>query len=224
MILNNTTNESMPNTKKRGMLVVISGFSGSGKGTLMKKLLENYDNYSLSISATTRQPRPGEVDGKDYFFKSREEFFDMIKKDELLEYAKYVDNFYGTPKAYVESEMANGKDVILEIEMQGALKIKAKHPKSLLVFVTPPTVAELERRLRSRGTETEEVIKKRLTRAAEEAEGIEAYDYIVINDDLDKTVRHLHYLIQEQHMRVRAQIGFVESIRNDLRRFYTNLE
>ncbi|MCI5793288.1 MAG: guanylate kinase [Lachnospiraceae bacterium] len=205
------------------MLVVISGFSGSGKGTLMKQLMENYDYYSLSVSATTRQPRPGEVEGKDYFFVTKQKFFGMLQNDELLEYASYVDNFYGTPRSYVEQEMEKGKDVILEIEMQGALKIKAKFPESVLVFITPPTVEELGERLRKRGTETEEVIRKRMAKAAQEAEGIEAYDYILINDNLDKTTKHLNYLIQDQHMRVRSQIDFVEKIRKDLRTYYTSL-
>ena len=215
--------EHHPFIRNKGMLVVISGFSGSGKGTLMKKLMENYDYYSLSVSATTRQPRPGEEEGRDYFFVTKQKFFEMLQNDELLEYASYVDNFYGTPRSYVEREMENGKDVILEIEMQGALKIKAKFPESVLVFITPPTVKELSDRLRKRGTETEEVIKKRLAKAAQEAEGIEAYDYILINDNLEKTTKHLNYLIQDQHMRVRSQIDFVEKIRKDLRSFYTSL-
>ena len=212
-----------PFIRNKGMLVVISGFSGSGKGTLMKKLMESYDYYSLSVSATTRQPREGEKDGRDYFFVTKQKFFEMLQNDELLEYASYVDNFYGTPKSYVEQEMEKGKDVILEIEMQGALKIKAKFPESVLVFITPPTVQELSDRLRKRGTETEEVIRKRLAKAAQEAEGIEAYDYILINDNLEKTTKHLNYLIQDQHMRVRSQIDFVEKIRKDLRLFYSSL-
>lgn len=205
------------------MLVVISGFSGSGKGTLMKGLMQNYDYYSLSISATTRSPRPGEEEGREYFFVDRERFLNMIQNGELLEYARYVDNYYGTPKSYVEQELAKGKDVILEIEMQGALKIKAKYPDSVLVFITPPTVEELIRRLRNRGTETEEIICKRLEKAAMEAEGIEAYDYILVNDNLDKTVKHLNYLIQDQHMRVSNQIKFLEEIRGQLRANYAEM-
>lgn len=212
-----------PFNREKGMLVVISGFSGSGKGTLMKGLMENYDYYSLSISATTRQPRPGEVDGREYFFVSKKEFLKMMQNGELLEYARYVDNYYGTPKSYVEAELAKGKDVILEIEMQGALKIKAKYPDSVLIFITPPSVEELSARLRGRGTETEDVIQKRLEKAAMEAEGIEAYDYILVNDNLDKTVKHLNYLIQDQHMRVRSQISFLEDIRRQLRAFYAEM-
>ena len=203
--------------KKKGMLAVISGFSGAGKGTLMKRLLNEYDNYSLSISATTRDPRPGERDGVDYFFVTKERFQEMIQNDELLEYAKYVDNYYGTPKAYVESEMEKGKDVILEIEIQGALKIKAKFPETVLIFITTPSAEELKKRLMHRGTESDEVIMKRLERASLEAVGVEAYDYILVNDDLDKTVKHLNYLIQDQHMRVSQQLEFLEEFQKELR-------
>ena len=148
----------------KGILIVVSGFSGAGKGTIMKALLNKYDNYALSISATTRNPREGEVDGREYFFKTREEFEKMIAKDELIEYAKYVNNYYGTPKAYVEEQLADGKDVILEIEIQGALKVKEKFPETLLLFVTPPSAAELRSRLVGRGTETMEVIEQRMAR------------------------------------------------------------
>lgn len=157
---------------KEGILIVVSGFSGAGKGTIMKALLERYDNYALSISATTRNPRPGEEEGKAYFFKTTEEFEKMIAKDELIEYAKYVENYYGTPRAYVEEQLEAGKDVILEIEIQGALKVKEKFPETLLLFVTPPSAAELRRRLEGRGTETQDVIESRLSRAAQEAEGM----------------------------------------------------
>ncbi len=203
--------------RRKGILAVISGFSGAGKGTLMKELIRNYDNYSLSISATTRQPRPGEQDGKDYFFVSKERFKEMIKNDELLEYAQYVDNYYGTPKAYVEAEMERGKDVILEIEIQGALKIRAKYPDSVLIFITTPSAEELLSRLKKRGTESDEVIKKRIERAMLEAVGVEAYDYILINDNLDKTVKHLNYLIQDQHMRASQQLEFLEEFQKELR-------
>ena len=143
---------------KEGILIVVSGFSGAGKGTIMKALLERYDNYALSISATTRNPRPGEEEGKAYFFKTTEEFEKMIAQDDLIEYAMYVGNYYGTPKAYVEEQLCAGKDVILEIEIQGALKVKEKFPNTLLLFVTPPSAEELRKRLEGRGTETQEVI------------------------------------------------------------------
>ena len=145
--------------REKGILIVVSGFSGSGKGTIMKELLKQYDNYALSISATTRNPRPGEEDGREYFFKTVEDFEKMIAKEELIEYARYVDNYYGTPRAYVEEQLEAGKDVILEIEIQGALKVKEKFPDTLLLFVTPPSAEELKSRLVGRGTETMDVIE-----------------------------------------------------------------
>ena len=171
-----------------GILIVVSGFSGSGKGTIMKELLKRYDNYALSISATTRAPREGETDGREYFFKTREEFEKMIAKEELIEYAEYVNNYYGTPRAYVEEQLTVGKDVILEIEIQGALKVKKKFPDTLLLFVTPPSAEELRKRLIGRGTETMEVIEQRMQRAIEESDGMESYDYYVINDEITGSV------------------------------------
>lgn len=186
----------------KGILTVVSGFSGAGKGTVMKRLLEKYDNYALSISATTRAPRPGEEEGKAYFFKSKEEFEQLITHDELLEYACYVENYYGTPRTYVEEQLSRGKDVILEIEIQGAMKIKEKIPEALLVFVTPPSMGELKNRLSGRGTETQEVIDSRLARAGEEAKGMEQYDYLLINDELEECVDTLHHIIQSEHFRM----------------------
>ena len=141
---------------EQGVMVVISGFSGSGKGTLMKALLERYPNYALSVSCTTRAPRPGEVNGRDYYFVSEEEFCRMIRDGELVEYACYCGRYYGTPRAYVEQRMAEGKDVLLEVEIQGALQIKEKFPETVLIFVMPPSAAELKNRLCGRGTETED--------------------------------------------------------------------
>lgn len=201
---------------RQGILVVISGFSGAGKGTLIKELTSRYEQYALSVSATTRQPRPGEVEGREYFFVSPDEFQSMIEHDELIEYAQYVDNFYGTPRAYVEKQRAAGRDVILEIEIQGALNIKRKFPQALLLFVMPPNVAELKRRLVSRGTESMEVIQARLKRASEEAVGIAAYDYLVINDQLEVCVEELHHLIQTQHNRTANCLEFIEEIRREL--------
>ncbi len=183
----------------KGILVVLSGFSGSGKGTLVKRLLEEYDNYALSISMTTRMPRPGEEHGKSYFFVTKEEFQSTIERNGLLEYAQYCDNFYGTPKAYVEEQLANGKDVILEIEVQGALQIKEKFPETLLLFVTPPSAQVLKDRLAGRGTETEDVINKRMRRAAEESESMSLYDNIIVNDDLEACVKFTHNVIQSAH-------------------------
>jgi len=193
----------------QGILVVVSGFSGAGKGTLMKELLKRYDNYALSISATTRAPREGETDGKEYFFVTKEQFEKMRDERKLVEYAQYVNNYYGTPKEYVEQKMAEGKDVILEIEIQGALKVKKRFPDALLLFVTPPSAEELRRRLVGRGTETLEVINARLARAAEEASGMEAYDYLLINDDLDRCVEEMHQLIQLQHRKTSYHLDFL---------------
>ncbi|SDZ98894.1 guanylate kinase [Oribacterium sp. KHPX15] len=202
----------------KGSLVVVSGFSGAGKGTLMKNLLAKYDNYALSISCTTRKPREGELDGREYFFKTKEEFEEMIKNDELVEYAQYVDNYYGTPKEFVWSQLDAGKDVLLEIEIQGALKIKEKFPDAVLVFITTPSGEELKSRLIGRGTEAPEVVKKRLERAVQESEGVEAYDYILINDDIDTCTEKLHNLIRAQHERAAQHIDIIESVRKDLRR------
>ncbi len=202
---------------RQGILVVISGFSGAGKGTLIKELMKRYDQYALSVSATTRQPRPGEMEGREYFFVSPDYFQSMIENDALIEYAQYVENFYGTPKDYVEKQMAAGKDVILEIEIQGALKIKKKFPETLLLFVMPPSAEELKRRLVSRGTESPELIQARLKRAVEEAVGIEAYDYIVLNDVLEVCVEELHQLIQAQHRKVSNNLDFIEQMKSELR-------
>ena len=202
--------------KHKGILIVVSGFSGAGKGTLVKRLVEKYDSYALSISATTRQPRPGEEDGREYFFLQKEQFEEKIENGGLIEYACYCDNYYGTPREYVEKQLSSGKNVILEIEIQGALKIKKQYDDALLLFVMPPSAAELRRRLVGRGTETEEVIDKRMRRAAEEAEGIEEYDYIVINDDLETCVGQLHEIIIAAHNTPNRNKEFIENIRTEL--------
>ena len=161
--------------ESRGILTVVSGFSGAGKGTIMNELLRCYpDCYALSISATTRKPRPYEREGVEYFFKTEEEFCRMIADGELIEYAQYVGNYYGTPRDYVERQLEAGVDVILEIEIQGALKIKRDRPDTILLFITPPTAAELGRRLAGRGTESAEVIRSRLMRALSEAAGVDS--------------------------------------------------
>ena len=203
--------------KERGILAVVSGFSGAGKGTIMKGLMNRYDNYALSISATTREPREGEVHGREYFFVSEEEFEDMIREDRLIEYARYVDHYYGTPKDYVMSQMEAGKDVILEIEIQGALKVKEKFPETLLIFVAPPSAEELKRRLVNRGTETADVIDARMKRACEEAEQMDRYDYLLINDEIDRCVAELNSLIQGQHRRMTLQEGFVSQMKQELK-------
>lgn len=198
----------------RGVLTVISGFSGAGKGTVVKQLLQEYD-YGLSISATTRSPREGEQDGREYFFKTKEEFEKMIREHQLIEYAQYVGNYYGTPKEYVVQQLEQGKDVILEIEMQGALHVREILSEVNLIFLTPPTVDELERRLVSRGTETAEVIRERMARAKEESAYMKEYDYIVINDDLDECVENVHQLIRSLHYKREQQEGFIQKIKQE---------
>lgn len=186
----------------------------------MKELMKKYsDCYALSVSATSRAPRPGEKDGVEYFFRTREEFEQMIAEDALVEYAQYVGNYYGTPKAYVQEQLESGKDVILEIEIQGALKVKAKYPDTLLLFVTPPSAGELRNRLVGRGTETVEVIESRLSRAVEEAEGIEEYDYLVVNDDLEECVEEVHSIIRNEHYRVLRNIASINEMRKELNCF-----
>lgn len=206
--------------QERGILTVLSGFSGSGKGTIVQELLRQHpDEFVVSISATTRNPRAGEENGREYFFKTEEEFQEMIRKNELLEYARYVDHYYGTPKEYVEKNLAEDKNVILEIEIQGALKIKQQYPEALLLFVTPPSAAELKNRLIGRGTETEEVIAARLQRASEEAEGVEAYDYLVINDDLQTCVDEVYHIIKSAKRRMQRNLHRISQIREELKIF-----
>ena len=205
--------------KKQGTLVVVSGFAGTGKGTVMKELLGRYDSYALSISATTRNPRPGEVDGREYFFKTKEEFEQMIERDEFVELACYVGNYYGTPKKYVQEQLTAGKDVILEIEIQGALNIKSQFPDALLLFIAPPSADVLKERLVGRGTETEEVIEQRLARAVEESKGIENYDYLVVNDDLDECVENVHQMIQSAGWKMSRREADVEELRRQISKF-----
>ena len=205
--------------KRKGVLFVISGFAGAGKGTLVRMLVEKYDNYALSVSATTRKPREGEVEGVHYFYKTKEEFLDMIEKGMLYEYAQYVDHYYGTPKEYVQKQLEAGKDVILEIEIQGALKIKEQFPDTLLLFVTPPDADTLEARLRGRGTETDDIIQKRLSRAVEESEVISQYDYIIVNDVAEEAAEEIHAIIQSEHYAVQRNQDFIKNLRDDLCKF-----
>ena len=205
--------------KRKGILMVVSGFSGAGKGTLMKQLVNTYEDYALSISMTTRNPRPGETDGKEYFFVTREKFEEQIACHGLVEYACYCDNYYGTPREYVEKQLEAGKNVILEIEIQGALKIKEQFPTALLVFVMPPSAEELKRRLEGRGTESQEVISKRLARANEEAQGIEEYDYIVVNDKLEECAQQLHQLVIAAQNTPARNEEFISKMRKELEAF-----
>ena len=203
----------------KGVLTVVSGFSGAGKGTVMKRLIQKYDDYALSISVTTRKPREGERDGIEYFFKTKEEVETMIENDEFLEYVRYVDNYYGTPRFYVEEMLAKGKNVILEIEIQGAMQIKAKNPEAVLVFVTPPSFEELRNRLVGRGTETADVIESRLRRASEEAEGMSSYDYILVNDQVEDCVDRLHQIILSERAKAQRNEEFINTIRQEARIF-----
>ncbi len=209
----------MKRMNKKGTLIVLSGFSGAGKGTLVKGLCSRYEEYALSISATTRKPREGEKDGEAYFFKSVEEFENMISQNEFIEYARYVENYYGTPRPYVEQKLNEGKNVILEIEIQGALKVKEKFPDALFMFVMTPDADTLKKRLTGRGTETEEVIASRLSRAVEEAQGIENYDYLIINDDLDTAIEQMHGMIQSERFKVARNREFIEQLRAEMTKF-----
>lgn len=203
---------------QKGQLIIMSGFSGSGKGTITQALLSQYkDEYALSISATTRAPRAGEEEGVHYFFLAKEAFEQMISEGAFLEYAQYVENYYGTPRKYVEEQLALGKNVILEIEIQGALQIKELIPEALLVFITPPSAKELESRLRGRGTETEEVIASRMARAIKEAEGCEVYDYLVVNNELEDCVALIHQIIQCEKCKMNLNIGLIDQIRSELK-------
>lgn len=178
-----------------GRLAVISGFSGAGKGTVVKKLMAAHEGYALSVSMTTRKPREGEMDGREYHFVTNEAFEEMIRRDGFLEHAGFTDNYYGTPRAFVEENRKAGRNVLLEIEVQGAMQIREKVPGAILIFVTPPDAAELERRLVGRGTETAEKITKRLRRGIEETDFIREYPFLVINDDADECAEAIHSII-----------------------------
>lgn len=198
----------------KGILIVVSGFSGAGKGTVVKKLVDEYD-YSLSISATTRSPRYNEKDGEDYFFTQKESFEDMIDKDELLEYANYCGNYYGTPKKFVEKQLEEGKNVILEIEVQGALKVKEKFQEALLIFITTPTVNHLKERLINRGTESIEVVNKRLFRAKEEVDLISKYDFVVTNSIVDECAGDINKIIYTEHKKADRNIELIKKIKRE---------
>lgn len=193
----------MLNTKNN--LIIFTGPSGVGKGTIVKQVFADLNKIEFSISCTTRAIRPGEVDGVNYFFKTKEEFEEMIKTDELLEWAEFVGNYYGTPKDFVFETLESGSDVFLEIEVQGALQVMEKYPEAVSIFLVPPSLDELESRLRARATETEEVLQKRLNKAREEMKSVDKFDYIVTNDDLDKAVESVKALIMS------ARTNLVES-------------
>ena len=185
----------------KGLVIVLSAPSGCGKGTILKEILDQSEDIRLSVSATTRSPRPGEEDGKDYFFLDRKEFEEMIQNGEMLEHAEYAGNLYGTPKGPVDAWSEDGIDVILEIEVQGGSQVKEKLPDCVSIFILPPSFAELNRRLHKRGTETEEVIRRRLALAKAEMEHAEDYDYIVVNNDLKDAVEDVKRIIAAEKLR-----------------------
>ena len=193
---------------ERGLLIVFSGPSGVGKGTVRQEIFSKPDHkFEYSVSMTTRAQRPGEVDGKDYFFRSREEFEELIRKGQMLEYAEYVGNYYGTPLTYVNETLDKGVDVFLEIEVQGALQVKKKVPDAVFIFLTPPDLNELQERLVGRGTDSEEVIAQRIERAREEIALMSEYDYAIVNDEVPLAAERVKRVIEAEHFRVDRVIG-----------------
>ena len=198
---------------KRGLLIVLSGPSGVGKGTVRAAIFSKGEQkFVYSISATTRLPRTGETDGIDYFFKTREEFERMIQNKQLLEYAEYVGNYYGTPLEYVENTLASGKDVFLEIDVQGAIQVRELMPDGVFIFLTPPDLNELESRIVNRGTDSDEVIAKRMKTAREELELMKYYDYSVVNDTVDNAVQKIEAIIQTEHLRIVRNLDTIEEL------------
>ncbi|MFV0558579.1 MAG: guanylate kinase [Enterococcus sp.] len=192
----------------RGLLIVLSGPSGVGKGTVRKAIFDSEDNdFQYSVSMTTRQKREGEVEGVDYYFRSKEEFEALIESGEMLEYAEYVGNYYGTPLSYVQKTLDEGKDVFLEIEVQGARQVKEKVPDGVFIFLTPPDLQELKSRIVGRGTDATDVIEERMRVAREEIELMSLYDYAVVNDDVAKAVDRIKEIIRSEHFRVDRVIG-----------------
>lgn len=196
--------------KEKGKLFVISGPSGAGKSTVVFKAMECRDDVCFSTSVTTRKPRPGEVDGKEYFFVDLDRFKEMVENDELLEHAEYVANSYGTPRAYVEEKLAAGMNVILDIEVQGARQVNEKKPDSVKVFIIPPSLDELERRLKGRGTDTPRAIEARLIRAKQEYKEADFYDYIIINDDAERAAKELSAIMMAEHCRAADRMDYLK--------------
>ncbi|WP_010530484.1 guanylate kinase [Lentibacillus jeotgali] len=184
---------------ENGILFVLSGPSGVGKGTVRRELFERANDLKYSISMTTREIRPGESEGVDYFYKTNEEFERMIEAGQLLEYARFVNNYYGTPRKYVEDTLQDGKDVFLEIEVQGAMQVKKNFPEGVFIFLFPPSLEELKNRIVERGTESQELVLKRLKEAQNEIDMMDAYDYVVVNDDVDAAVTKVQSIIQSEH-------------------------
>ncbi|MFD2612918.1 guanylate kinase [Paenibacillus gansuensis] len=197
----------------KGLLLVLSGPSGVGKGTVCSALRKCAPELVYSVSATTRSPRAGELDGVNYFFKSREQFQDMIQNDQLLEYAEYVGNYYGTPRDFVQKTLDQGLDIILEIEVQGALKVKEKFPQGVFVFLMPPSLQELQQRIVGRGTESEETIRHRMNAAREEINLMQHYDYAVVNDRIESACSRIQAIITAEHCkRERVMTELLEGV------------
>lgn len=188
---------------ERGLLIVLSGPSGVGKGTVRKAIFDNYNNdFDYSVSMTTRKQRDGEVEGVDYYFRTKEQFEQLIEEDGLLEYAEYVGNYYGTPLEYVNKTLDEGRDVFLEIEVQGAFKVREKMPEGIFIFLSPPDLEELNSRIINRGTDSDEMIEKRMTKAVEELKLIQYYDYVVENDTVNNAARKIRNIIESEHLKV----------------------
>ena len=199
--------------QRSGLLLVISGPSGVGKGTLVKALMDRSSRIKTSVSATTREPRPGEIEGVHYFFKTEEEFKAMVDRNEFLEYIHvFGSKYYGTPRSFVEQQLSNGFDVILEIDVQGAMKVKQAFSDAVLIFITAPSMSEIKSRLIGRGTETMEQVEKRFATAFEEIKMIPRYDYVVVNDVVDKAVHHLEAIMEAERCRTSRSTVLTEAI------------
>ena len=196
--------------KEKGKLFVISGPSGAGKSTVVFKAMEGREDVCFSTSVTTRKPRPGEMDGREYFFVDLDRFREMVENDELLEHAEYVANSYGTPKAYVEEKLEAGMNVILDIEVQGAAQVNEKKPDAVKIFIIPPSLEELERRLKGRGTDTPRAIEARLIRARQEYKEADFYDYIIINDDAERAAKELAAIMLAEHCRAADKMDYLK--------------
>ena len=198
---------------KPGLLIVVSGPAGVGKGSVIKRVRELTDEVTMSVSATSREPRPGEISGVSYFFVTREEFEEMIKKGSLIEWVEYCCNYYGTPREFVSMELEKGHNIVLEIDVKGSMRIKELFPESILCFIAPPSFKELTKRLRERKTEDEDAIRKRLLRAREELDFVGDYDYVIINDKIEKAARDFIGIVRTEQMRTSRNKEIIENMK-----------